>query len=207
MMKTILIANSKGGCGKTTVAVTLAGALARGGWTVALADADPQKSARRWLKRRPSNVRPITQVDWTGARSIGSAPKGLDWLIVDAPGAQDEAALKTLVSESHAVIVPVLPSTFDAEATKRFLKMLGGIKRVRKGKAEALLVANRLRPRQRSSARLAAFFDKMGQAPVTHVTERAAYGDLADEGLTIFDRDLAALRPIQDQWAPLVDAL
>ena len=48
-MKTILVANLKGGCGKTMTAITLAGALANQGLRVGLADADPQKSSLQWL--------------------------------------------------------------------------------------------------------------------------------------------------------------
>ena len=86
-MKTILVANRKGGCGKTIVAITLAAALAGQGRRVALADADRQKSASRWLKHRPAGAAPIRAVDWTDGGDFGDAPKKLDWLVIDAPGA------------------------------------------------------------------------------------------------------------------------
>ena len=59
-MRTILVANRKGGVGKTVTAVTIATALAGRGAAVALADADGQKSALRWLRQRPETVRPVT---------------------------------------------------------------------------------------------------------------------------------------------------
>ena len=73
-MKTILVVNRKGGCGKTMTAITLASALAGQGGRVGLADADGQKSALRWLKKRPATAAPVAGLDWTAAGRIGDAP-------------------------------------------------------------------------------------------------------------------------------------
>jgi chromosome partitioning protein len=204
-MRTVLVANRKGGCGKTVVAITLAAALAERGARVALADADAQKSSLRWLKKRPEGAHPIVALDWT--KGVGDAPKKLDWLVVDAPGALGGDSAERLIAEADAVIAPVLPSFFDADATRRFLKEIEDIKRVRKGRVGVHLLANRVRAQGRAAARLEGFFDKLGQAPLAWIAERAAYGELAEQGLAVFDRPQKAFAPLRAQWAPVVSAL
>ena len=206
-MKTILVANRKGGCGKTLAAITLASALAEGGARVALADADPQKSALRWAKKRPREVAPVGTVDWTSPKSLGDVPKKTDWLVIDSPGALFGEEAETLIAEAKAVLTPVLPSPFDADSTKRFLKEIDEIKRVRKGKVAIHLIANRVRPQARASARLKAFFEALGREPVAWISERAAYADLALEGLSVFDKPQKLYQPIRAQWDPVLSTL
>ena len=205
-MRTILVANRKGGCGKTMVAITLAAALAGQGAKVGLADADPQKSALRWLKQRPDDAAPIRAVDWTGDDDLGEAPKKLDWLVIDAPGALSGEHTERLVAEAAAVLAPVLPSYFDVDSTRRFLKDVEHIKRVRKGKVGVHLIANRVRA-GRAAGRLGAFFDKLGQEPLAWISERSAYADLAEAGLSVFDKPQKLYLPIRAQWAPVLAAL
>jgi len=206
-MKTILIANQKGGCGKTLTAITLASALAARGDKVALADADPQKSSLRWLKLRPDTAPAIIGLDWRNEKSIGDAPKKTDWLIIDAPGALTGEHAEQLIAECHAIITPVQPSFFDVDSTQRFLKNIEDIKRIRKGKTAVHLLANRVRAQAVTNQQLNQFFDKIGQQPVAWITERSAYPQLAAEGLSVFDRPQKLYRDFQTQWQPVLDAL
>lgn len=91
-------------------AITLATALSQKGYKVALADADNQKSALQWLKQRPETVTEIQSLDWRHEKSIGDAPKNLDYLIIDAPGALSGEHAEQLVSEAHAIVTPIQPS-------------------------------------------------------------------------------------------------
>ncbi|KAF5277994.1 hypothetical protein FQR65_LT15883 [Abscondita terminalis] len=179
-MKTILVANLKGGCGKTITAITLATALAQKGYKVALADADGQKSALQWLKQRPEQAAKIQSLDWRHEKSIGDAPKNLDYLVIDAPGAL---------------------------LYRRFLKHIQDIKKIRKGKVAVHLIANRMKANSASSKDIQQFFEKIDQQPVAWISERTAYGQLAMQGLNIFDKTQKNFLTIQEQWQPLLDAL
>jgi chromosome partitioning protein len=206
-MRSILVANRKGGVGKTMTSITLAAALAGRGGSVALADADTQKSALRWLKHRPADVPAITGLDWTKAGSIGDVPGRYDWLVIDAPGGLKGGRAEALVAEADVALAPVLPSWFDGDATRRFLREVEELKRIRKGKVGVHVLANRVRPQQRATARLRAFFERIGQEPLAWITERSAYADLAEQGLSIFDRPQQVYAPMREQWAPVLDAV
>lgn len=206
-MKTILIANQKGGCGKTITAITLASALAQKGYKVALADADNQKSALQWLKQRPKTAATIQSLDWRHEKSIGDAPKNIDYLIIDAPGALSGEQAEQLISEAHAIVTPLQPSFFDIDSTKRFLKHLQDIKRIRKGKVGIHFIANRMKANTSSSKDIQQFFEKIEQQPVAAISERSAYGQLAMQGLSIFDRSQKNFLLLQTQWQPLLDTL
>ena len=206
-MRSVLDANPKGGVGKTLIAATLASALARRGERVALADADRQRSALGWLERRPDGVPRIRGLDWTKGSAVGEHPGRLDWLIIDAPGSLKGAKAEALIAEATAVLAPVQPSVFDENATRGFLAEIDEIKRIRKGRVAVHLVANRIRAGSRAAQALDGFFARIERPPLARLGERVVYGELAADGLSVFDRELSSLAPIKQQWQPIVDFL
>ena len=207
-MQTILVANRKGGCGKTMTAITLgAGALAAEG-TVALADADRAEVGAALAPPAPGHGSPDLRLDWTKSAASATCRAACDWLVIDAPGALKGGRAEALIAEADGDHSRP-PSYFDADSTRRFLKDVEEIKRVRKGKVGLHLVANRVRPQQRATERLRGFLAELGHEPVAWISERAAYADLAEQGLAIFDaRTRAATkRPLARVGAPVLWAV
>lgn len=205
-MKSILVANAKGGVGKTTTAFTLASAMAARGTRTALADADRQQSALRWLSMRPADANRIEALNWIKGKRIGDAPKGLDWLVIDAPGAIRGEKAEMLAAEADIIVTPVAPSPIDIRATESFIAAMEELKRVRKGKAQLLVIGNRAR-RGRVTEQLQAHFATLGRPLSAVIPDRAAYADLAGGGMAVFDRNTKPLRTLQEDWLPLLDAL
>ncbi|MEO1470703.1 MAG: ParA family protein [Pseudomonadota bacterium] len=206
-MQTVLVANRKGGVGKTMVSVTIAAALAGRGYRVALADADAQQSALAWLSRRPADAPAIRGLAWAKAGQIGDHPKKLDWLVIDAPGALKGSRAEKLVAEARAVLTPLQPGLFDLASTEGFLAEIDDIKRIAKGKVAVHLVANRLRAGTRALRAIDEAAERLGRPVAARIAERAAYGDLAAGGLSVFDTTRAAHRRLQQDWSPLMAIL
>ena len=201
-MNTILIANSKGGCGKSTLSVNLAAALALAGHEVMLADADRQKSSLAWGKRRPKGAKLITVADWT--KGPGEVPKRIDRLVIDGPAGLRKDDFEALVAAADLVIMPVLPSSFDQDASTAFLEKLDGLKDIRKNRKGVAIVGNRMRDRTRAAERLERFLAGMGHAVVTRLRDSQAYGEAAAQGLSIFE--IKGVRaPLREDWKPLID--
>jgi len=140
-------------------------------------------------------------------KSIGDAPKNTEYLIIDAPGALSGEQAEQLISEAHTIITPLQPSFFDIDSTRRFLKHLQDIKRIRKGKVQILLLANRVKPNASSAKEIQDFFAKIEQQPVAWISERSAYGQLAMQGLSVFDKTQKNYIAIQNQWQPILNAI
>ena len=202
MARAILVANSKGGCGKTTISTTLASAFARGGLKTALADVDRQKSSLAWLKRRPDELPTIKGMDWT--KKFGSPEGDIQRLVIDAPAALGVERFRDLLKMADVIVLPVLPSAFDQAATRKFLKKIDDLKPIRSHKKPIIVVGNRVRARTRSAHELETFLDSLAHPVGAVIADRALYTDGAYSGVSIFDKDDQRSRVAQEDWSPLI---
>lgn len=197
-MRTVLIANPKGGSGKTTLATNLAGYFASRGRRVVLADLDRQQSALEWLQRRPYKLPLIRSLD------SRKAEKDAEWLIVDSPAGLRSDKLTEAIKEADWVIVPAQPSAFDIGATREFLDVLREEKAIRKQRTFVALAGIRVDARTRSAASLQAFMESTGFPVLTSLREAQVYRLAAEQGASLFDiRPSLVARDLQ-QWAPLL---
>lgn len=198
-MNSILVANPKGGSGKTTLATNLAAYLASQGRQVVLADLDRQQSAAGWLSRRPPQFPSI--LGHQGRKLVGKP----DWLIIDSPAGLHGDKLAMAIKMANRVVVPVQPSAFDMLATGEFLGVLRELKAIRKDKCQVAMIGMRVDPRTRSAAELADFLLAADFPVLTYLRDAQVYVQCALEGVSLFDLPPSrALRDIE-QWRPLLD--
>lgn len=143
-MRTILVVNSKGGCGKSTLATNLAAFYARAGQSVVLADFDPQGSSLQWLAARSPERPRIEGV--AGLEAGFRLPRHVDTAILDAPAAVHGAELTALVRRAQTILIPVLPSATDIRASARFVQELLMVGKVTRQETRLATVANRVAP-------------------------------------------------------------
>ena len=139
-MKTILVASSKGGVGKTTIATHLAAQSAVAGQRTVLVDADPQGSSTRWAERRASLDSAVLPLDGTRKDWRRKLPDDAQRVVVDAPAGAMAGDLDKVLEGVDAIVVPVSPSALDIEATVPFLNTLAKLPRVRRGPGADLRV-------------------------------------------------------------------
>jgi len=201
-MRHIMVLNAKGGCGKSTLATNIASYFANNGAAVALADYDPQRSSLDWLERRPDNRPSIAGV--AGFEDgLRKAPRNADVLVIDAPARSHGRELSDLVKHSETIVVPVLPSTIDMQATTTFLDELRKVPRVANKQAKIAAVANRVRENTLIYDELDEYLTKARLPYVAALREAQNYVRAYTRGLGIFELPEYLAWPDWEEWEPL----
>lgn len=201
-MKVVVVANPKGGAGKSTLATNIAGYFASRGHHVMLGDADTQQSSRFWLQQRPSRLPPI--VTWeieAGKVPTAKPPKGTTHVVIDTPAGLGGSALKELVQRADNVIVPLTPSVFDMQATHAFLMELTQL--TRKLPARVGVVGNRVDARTLASGRLKEFAQALDVPVLGYLRDTQYYVHMAAHGLSMFDITPTQIEKDLEQWEPI----
>ena len=201
-MRHIMVMNAKGGCGKSTLATNIASYFATEGAAVALADYDPQRSSLDWLERRPENRPEIAAV--AGFKDgLRHAPRSADFVIIDAPARSHGKELTNLVNHAETIVVPVLPSTIDMQATSNFLEELKNVGKISRKKAKIATVANRVRDNTLIFDDLDEYLTKTRVPYIAALREAQNYVRAYTRGLGIFELPEYLAWPDWEEWEPL----
>lgn len=197
-MPVIVIANPKGGVGKSTIATNLAGYFARQGHKVMLGDADAQQSSRAWLTLRPGSLPPI--VAWEIDGHVAKPPKGTTHIVLDTPAGLGGAHLDEVLRLADKVVVPLQASMFDILATQAFLEHL----KSRQDKCAVGVIGMRVNIRTRAADQLAHYVGNLGLPVLGYLRETQNYVQLAAHGATLWDVAQSRVEKDIEQWTGLV---
>ena len=203
-MLKVLVASSKGGAGKTTLATNLAAYYAVDGKNTVLVDADRQGSSQRWAEKRaemPNAVLGLSGLRRDWARHV---PEDAERVVIDSAAGIRSGEVGEYLDEVDAVIVPILPSAIDLEAAEPFLAEVAQLSPVKRGKVPVALVANRLKPWTNASQQAV---DTIRQFPfpiVAELRDTQGYVLASELGKSIFDYNSEVVRSHQDDWAKLL---
>ncbi|MDG1097288.1 MAG: ParA family protein [Methylophilaceae bacterium] len=197
----ILIANPKGGSGKTTLSTNLAGYFASQDRKVCLLDLDKQQSSKGWLKRRPDALPKITDAN---SHSALAKKKNIDIVIIDSPAGIRGDKLSDSVKDADWVIVPMQTSTYDINATQEFIDILKAEKAVRKERTFVAMLGMRVALRTKAAENLTQYLDESGFPVIGNLRNAQIYSHTAEQGISIFDMPAYKAKKDIEQWSPLL---
>jgi chromosome partitioning protein len=199
-MPVIVVANPKGGVGKSTLATNVAGALAREGHAVMLGDVDRQQSTRQWLAMRPAQLPPIQGWE-VSHHDIVRPPKGVTHVVLDTPAGLHGKRLDAVLRIAQRMLIPLQPSLFDIRATHAFLGALRAHPRV--AEIQLALVGMRVREHTIANDQLHQYLSTLNVPVVAWLRDTQNYVRLAARGLTLWDVAPSRVERDLEQWQPL----
>lgn len=199
-MPVIVVANPKGGVGKSTISTHIAGYFASRGHAVMLGDVDVQQSSKLWLQLRPPQARPIQSWD-IDADNIAKPPKGVTHVVLDTPAGLHGKRLREVIKRADRIVVPLQASVFDVFATRAFMDELAASRKM--NDVPVALVGMRVHERTLSTDKLRTMADQLDWPLLTMLRDTQNYVHLAASGLTLFDVAKGKVERDLEQWQPL----
>ena len=182
----VVLANQKGGVGKSTIAVHLATWLHDRGFRVALLDLDKQRSSSQWLAEVEPTI-PIEVAD--SPEECLSKARGLtenvDFVVCDGPGGIDDVS-RTILILADLALLPISPSILDLRSVQQATSILRYAQGINRGRPEGRLILNKMRTRDTISKELKLAAPTLGVQCADHVIrDLQAYRDAAQQGSVV----------------------
>ncbi|WP_310385782.1 ParA family protein [Roseateles sp.] len=207
-MPVILIANPKGGVGKSTLATNTAGYLARRGHAVMLGDVDKQQSARRWLSLRTAELPLIRGWELDAEQQTVKPPKGVSHVVMDSPAGLSGKKLRALYKLADKILIPLQPSLFDIQATFDFVQKLQELRAENEGRGagkapQLAIVGMRAKEGTLSVQQLQDFLPELAVPVLGLLRDTQNYVQLAARGMTLWDVAPSRVERDLAQWLPV----
>jgi chromosome partitioning protein len=209
----IVILNSKGGSGKSTLSTNLAAYYALQGFRPALMDLDPQGSSIRWTRKRPREAPPVHGISGfevnsrvTRTFAMRTLP-GTERLVVDTPAAVVKHKLPEVTRGAASILVPVLPSDIDIHATARCISDLLLIAKIHRSEGRLGVVANRVKRNTRAFQALMRFLNSLRIPVVGVLADSQNYVRAVESGLGVHELKASQARDDVASWQPIIDWL
>jgi chromosome partitioning protein len=186
--RVIAVVNQKGGAGKTTLSMLLAGALADHGARVLVADADPQNTASRWASAGqgfPARVEDLSGEEGKLHKHLRKRLGDFDFIVIDSPPAASAPVTASALRLAHLALVPVIPSPLDLWASLRIREAITGA-RTRNPELQARIVVNQAQLNTILAREVLALLPEFGIPTLAaQLKQRTAYRQCAALGASI----------------------
>jgi chromosome partitioning protein len=188
------LTNSKGGVGKTTIAVHLAAFLAKKKRKVVFIDADPQQSASTWIRELALPIQLETIPDAEEIiRRVAQFAADADDVVIDGPAGLSETT-RAIMIRADKVFLPCGPSILDFRAASKAVQLLHEAQRQRakKGFPKGALIPNKLQKRGRLSREMLCAVERLKIPVLAGLSLRQAFADAAGQAKTVSDMGAGA---------------
>ena len=182
----VALTNSKGGVGKSTLAVHLAVWLSEQGAKVALVDSDVQGSSSLWLHEAAPGIKVVRLQ--TADDILDQVPKiqsEVQHIIVDGPAGLSEVT-RTILFLTDLAFLPCGPSVLDLRAASDAIRVVRQVQTIRKGPPKAVLVPNKLQVQYRLTQELLETAKTLEIPAASGLRLRQAFADAAGQGTVVW---------------------
>ncbi|WP_066014950.1 AAA family ATPase [Endozoicomonas atrinae] len=207
----ILVMNSKGGAGKTTLTTTLISYYLSRGMKTALIDMDPQGSSAFWAEKRQESLGKPQVIEAsktkTGMTNVfqRKPEAGTQVVVTDTPAGVKILENMAEIRKNDVILIPVLPSSFDIKAVTLFIGSLLINLRRQRVNCRIAVIANRCRLNTKAYGRLMLFLNSLDIPFIGTVRDSQTYVHASENGIGIFDKpNLLRYRKELEQWYPII---